>query len=567
MRSPILRRRLLRPALALLGAASLSIASASCDRTDAARGNIFTFIDRGNIITLDINQMSYMQDFRVMYAIREGLYSYNPVDAKPIPALATATAVSDDKRTWTFTLRDDAKWSNGDAVTSADFVFSWRLMLESPGEYTSLYYYIENARKYEVAYRDGTGMRFDDVGIKAPDAHTLVVTLDDPVPYLPDILAFPPFYPRNERSMKPFIRRDDRDRVSYDAAYARPGNVVTNGPFDFTYWESGDRLSFRKSGSYWDCANVKLDGIEDIIDNDPQSAYVTYDQGGADWLASVHPDIALPLHRQGRPDLKLTQDYGTAFLTFNCKADVPELKGAKNPLADVRVRRALAMVIDKQLIVDKITRLDEHPADRYIPPGYFDHFVSKPAPSLDVEGAKRLLAEAGYPGGSGMPTLSFCYNTDSPIRSYLSQSLTKLWKDTLNVTVAPRPMENKGYKSYVNEQQYTIAPVSWYGDYMDASTWTDKYRSTSQNNSTSWTPPAYDDLLDRAAKEPDEIKRAGLLADAESMLNVEAPIVPLYYYVNSQMYRDDVHGITPNARNTISFKAISVDRRAKGAAR
>jgi oligopeptide transport system substrate-binding protein len=525
-----------------------------------ARGNTFAYIDRGDIITLDLNQMSYMQDFRVTYAIREGLYGYDPRTAEPMPVLAKETKVSDDKLTWTFTLRDDAKWTNGDPVNAADFVFSWRLLLESPGQYTYLCHYIRNAAAYEKAYRDGGSMSFDEVGIQSPDPRTLIVTLQNPLPFFPDLLAFPPFYPRNERSMAAFKTTDDKGRVSYDAAYTRPANVVTNGPFKFTDWKPGQGLSFVKDPGYWDARNVSLDGIQSQINNDAPSAFVKYDQGEVDWLTDVSPDIARPLLDQKRADLRLSQDFGTAYLTINCAAKSPELGDTPNPLADVRVRRALAMTVDKQKIVDTITLLGERPADRYMPPGFFEGYASKPGPSRDVEAARKLLAEAGYPGGKGFPVVSICFNTDNPVRRDLAQFLSRGWEEALGVQVKVRPMELKGYQNYIRTSQYTMAIVAWYGDYMDPSTFMDKYRSTSLNNYTNWTPPEYDALLDRATAEPDAAKRFALIGEAESMLNEQVPILPVYYYINRQMYRDNVRGITPNRRNTISWKAVSVTR-------
>ena len=200
-----LTRRLAITALTL----GLTVATIGCDRdtssgaagasspqADAAakaRGNVLSFINRGKINTLDLNEMSYLQDFRVSYALREGLYRPNSKTLVPEPCLAQETKLSDDKKTWTFTLRDDGKWSNGDRVTAQDFVFSWRYLLQLPGQYTYLLYYIHGAKEYADAYRAGDAPSFDKVGIKAPDDHTIILTLDNPVPYLLDLLTFPTF--------------------------------------------------------------------------------------------------------------------------------------------------------------------------------------------------------------------------------------------------------------------------------------------------------------------------------------------------------------------------------------
>jgi oligopeptide transport system substrate-binding protein len=551
----------LRTLLAIVLIAVLFVSLSCQERRQGPGAASFSFINRGDIITLDINQMSYLQDFRITYALREGLFTYDPSkNFSPVPALATSWTQSDDKRVWTFRLRTDAKWSNGDPVVAGDFVFSWRHLLESPGEYTYLLYYIRNAKAYEDAYREQSGMSFAEVGVAAPDDHTLVVTLNDPVPFLPDLLAFPPFYPRHAASMEKFKQTDAKGRVSYSAEYTRPGNVVTNGPFELVQWEPGRTLVMKRSETYWNKSAVRLERIEMVVNNDPQSAFVQYDQGRVDWLADVSAEIAFQLKQQNRPDLRVGPAFGTAFLTVNCAEKVGELRDNKNPLSDVRVRQALSMAIDRDYIVNSITRMGERPANAYVPPGFFDGWTSTPAPTLNIEEAKKLLAEAGYPGGQGMPTISIAYNSESPTRKELAEYLSFQWKQKLGVPCELRPLELKTYREYITTKQYTLGLAAWYGDYMDPSTFTDKYLSTSLNNDSNWGPRAYDELLLQASKEPDEKKRLGLLMQAEAMINTELPVIPLYYYVNVTLHRDNVKGLLTNPKNLIVWKDVFVER-------
>lgn len=548
--------------LTALLAGVLAFGAISCKRSnnDAPEGT-FRFINRGDVITLDINQMSYLQDFRITYAIREGLYTYNPEqNFKPLPALVIEDSVSDDKKTWTFKIRDNAKWTNGDPVTAHDFIFSWQVMLQSPGEYTYLFYYIENAENYEKAYRDGQPFEFSQVGARAVDDHTIEVRLTNPVPFLRDLLAFPPFYPRHAKSMEPFKQTDEKGRISYDAAYTRPENVVTNGPFKLTEWRPGVRLIMDRSDSYWDKENVKLGRVEMVVNNDPQSAFTQYEQGRVDWMADVAADIAYELKQAGRPDLRTVTAFGTAFLTLNCAETIPELGNTKNPLADQRVRQALAMSLDKNHIVNNITRMGELPASAYVPPGFFEGFTSTPTPGYDLEAARKLLADAGYPDGAGMPTLSIAYNSDNPTRKALAEFIAFHWRDKLKIPVQIRPLELKTYRDYVTTKQYSLALVAWYGDYMDVSTFTDKYLSTAQNNDSNWGPPEYDQLVARAAAEPDERTRLDLLMQAEAMLNTQLPIIPMYHYVNFSLHRDNVIGNLINAKHLVVWKKIDIKR-------
>jgi oligopeptide transport system substrate-binding protein len=541
-------------------AGSTSGSTPQADATARARGNVFSFINRGDIITLDLNQMSYLQDFRVSYALREGLYKPNPSSLDPELCLAKEAKVSDDKKTWTFTLRDDGKWTNGDPVTAKDFVFSWRNLLESPGQYTYLLFYIDGAKAYSDAYRDGTKPSFDSVGIKSPDDHTIEIRLTNPLPYLPDLLTFPTFYPRNEKSMEKFKQVDAKGRVSYDAAYTQAKNVVTNGPFELKDWMPGKQVVMTKSPVYRAKDKIKLDGITMIVNNDPQAAKVMFDAGSVDWLADVSPEIGFNAKQEGRKDLKVSDAFGTCYLTVNCGDDVPELQGKKNPLADVRVRKALAMTIDRQIIINDLTRMGEKGADRFVPAHFYKDWNSKTAPEYDVEGAKKLLAEAGYPNGQGFPPLSICFNADSPARRDISEFLHNQWQKYLNVNIELRAMELKGYRDYVTKKQYTLGMAAWYGDYQDASTWTDKYKSDSENNDSNWAPPKYDELILSATVEPDEGKRKQMLMDAESMINTDLPIIPIYYYVNFVFVRDDVKNLPLNARNTTIWDDVSLER-------
>jgi oligopeptide transport system substrate-binding protein len=641
----------------------------------------FAFLNRGDIYTLDLNKMSYLQDFRMTYGIREGLYSPHPETMRPIPAGATGYALSDDKRVWTFHLRPEARWSNGDPVTAHDYVFSWRRMLEEPGEYTYLYDYIKNAKSYTQSYARGEPIDFKTVGIEAVDNHTFKVTLDNPVPYLLELMAFPPFYPRHERSMtkyRVFVDTDVMDafeqwvasnkkgfdpkratqdelldalaefaatnplkgaaaekkdskalgvggsedgapdnkldslppaevlkrmvagrflRYTFNKAYTLPPDVVTNGPYNLTRWDFRRRLLLEKSDTYWDKANVKTNTIEMVVSENPQSQLLLYETGQVDWNSDVVGEQAAELKANGRTDLRTSPAFGTMFMTLMCSPTLPPGGGGgKNPLADVRVRQALAMSIDKRFIVNNITRMDELPARTYLPPdGTLPDFIWQPGPGAngaaprqgvyqykevqqllksddgltgqgpglpyDVARARQLLAEAGYPNGQGFPSLPVLYGTNSPTRRDICQVLKNQWKQALNIDVQIQGVEGKIFSQRVSAKDYAIATVAWYGDYPDVSTFTDKYVSTSLQNDSAWVNKAFDDLCDKATREPDEKKRTDMLSRAEHMIDTDVPIIPIYHYVNVSLSRDNVHGVLPNPRQITIFKNVWVEKK------
>lgn len=546
----------------------------------------FRFINRGDIFTLDLNQMSYLQDFRITFAIRSGLYTYDPKTILPINDEAESHHISDDKLTWTFRLRPNLRWSNGDPVTAHDYVFSWRRMLEDPGEYSSLFYYIENAQTYEKQFADQGAdptkpcIPWESVGIKALDDRTLQVKLLNPVPFLLDLMAFPPFYPRHEKSMEPFKQPTTKtklapdgktvvasvDRITYDPRYTRPGvsgrpGVVTNGPFTLAQWEFKRRLRLEKNQYYWDVANVRSNSIEMIVNDNPVNQLLAYEAGGVDWLADVPAENAAELKAKGRDklDLRIVPAFGTAFLTVNCGPTIKGVDGP-NPLADVRVRQALAKSIDRTEITEKVTRMGERPATGYVAPGVLPGYVPQEGHAFDVARAKQLLAEAGFPDGRNFPTIPLLFNSENPTRRDFCQIIKNQWERHLGIRVELRALEGKSYRAELQNKAYSVAAVAWYGDYMDASTFTDKYRSSSVNNDSAWAPPEYDALLDRAAAERDDARRLRLLEEAERMINDQAPIIPLYNYVNVTLYRDNVEGLELNPKLLTMLKHVRVNR-------
>lgn len=540
--------------LVLLAGAMAWSGSATAGRAD------FVFINRGDIVTLDPNQMSYLQDIRMAHAMWEGLYTYDPETLEPIPGCASEADVSADKRIYTFHLRPDAKWSNGDPVTSGDFVFAWRRMLESPGEYTYLLYYIKGAEQYVADIAAGKpDADFETVGVEALDAKTLRVTLNDPVAFFFDLCAFPTFLPLHKPSMEKFARVDEKTgRTTYDGQFTRPPHIVSNGPYVLKSWDFKRRLLLEKNPHYWDADNVKCDSIEMAVVEDALTQLLRYESGSVDWVASVPTEIAAEMIRLGRKDLHSFSGFGTTFLSFMIK---PKLNsGASNPLADVRLRLALGMAIDKQQIVETITRMGEKPATTFVPPGVFDGYDVVPGIGYDPVRAKQLLAEAGYPNGGVIPGLSYLYQSDISTSREMAQALARQWKQVLNIDMPLESLERKGLRQRVNDRDYTIIAANWIGDYGDPSTFTDKYRSNSENNDSVWINKGYDQLVFQATKEPDPAKRLRLLEQAEHILLSEAPIFPLYHLTNQYLFRDNVKGINLNPRNMTMFKGVSVQR-------
>jgi oligopeptide transport system substrate-binding protein len=552
--------------LALLGASILFWKSPADKRAD------FTFINRGENKCLDPNGMSWLQDIRLAYGLWEGLYTLDSDTLKPIPGCADRIDIDPTKTIYTFHIRDNARWSNGDPVVAGDFVFAWRRMLETPGDYTYLFHYIRGAREYTEQYADrvkeaaqaapadkiGPMPDFSQVGIEVLGDKSLRVTLKEPIPFFPALCAFPSFFPQNETSMRNFAQRvDPRTRqTTYDQGFTRPPFLASNGPYYLADWTFKRRVRMIANDYYWDRANVKSRVIDQISCEEPMAAYRMYNDGSVDWLSDVDPDLASAMMGQGnRPDLHTFSGFGTYYFEFNC---LPKLSdGRDNPLHDARVRRALSMAIDKKPIIDQVGKLHQPLATTYIPPGIFDGYVSPAGLPCDVDAAKKLLAQAGYPDGNGFPRLSVLYNTEG-MHGDVAKIIHRQWQLNLGIDTELVGIEIKTFGARLHSQQYEIARASWIGDYDDPTTFTDKYRSDADGNDAKWANPEYDRLCAAAETETDAAKRIQLLSRAEGILLQDAPILPIFGYVNCYMYRDNVSGVPLNPKNMVMFKSADV---------
>jgi oligopeptide transport system substrate-binding protein len=389
------------------------------------------------------------------------------------------------------------------------------------------------------------------------DDRTIQVTLKHPVPFFPSLCAFPPFFPMYEPAMRQFGTTNPKTgQTTYDLVFTRPPNLVTNGPYRMAEWTFKRRVRLIASDFYWDRANVKSRVIDQVYDDEPLAAFRLYEQGDVDWLADIDPEIAAGiLHKGGRSDLRIFPAFGTYYYEFNCQPKL--LDGSDNPLADARVRRALSMAIDKGAIVRDVGRLNQPITSDFIPPGVFPGYKTPPGLPYDVQKARELLAEAGYPGGRGLRRLSILFNTEST-HGDIATMIHRQWQQQLGVDVDLEGVEVKVFGERVHTHDFMISRAGWYGDYYDPSTFTDKYVSNGDNNNAGWSNKYYDRLLGEAELEIDPQKRLGILSEAENILLNDAPIVPLYTYVGAYMFRDNVRGIPLDAQQMEMFKAAEV---------
>jgi len=513
------------------------------------------------VSTLDPAKISWLVDMRAASALFEGLTTINPRTLQVEAAQAYyPPEISEDKTTYRFHIRPEAKWSTGRAVVADDFVFAWKRVLDplTGSPYVQLMFNIRNARRYYQGLAgQGERIEFDQVGVKALSRDTLEVQLEAPVAYFLDLTSFITFVPVARENLEPFAKRLADGRVVYDSDWTLPQHLITNGPFLLREWKMRQRMRFERNELYWDRRRVGSRYVDLVGVEDRATAWRLYDSGQADLMPFMPPgriaDVLLKQQADGRrEDVHAVRAFGTYFYRLNVK---------KPPLDDVRVRRALAMAIDKRAIAEKVRGHGEKVADSFVPPGTGD-YVSPEGLPFDPDRARRLLAEAGYPQGRGAPTIEILFNVD-PVGGHrdTASAVKQMWQENLGLTVELRALDRSSFWEKVKNLDYMVARGGWWGDYYDPMTFLDMFVTAPPqggNNDTGFSDPRYDELVGLAAVEPDAVKRNALLQEAERILVCQqAPIIPVYHYV--EMYLFDpkrVGGVWPNSRSIIPLKYL-----------
>jgi oligopeptide transport system substrate-binding protein len=458
-------------------------------------------------------------------------------DGKPENAMAEDVQVSDDLKTYTFKLRD-AQWTNGDPVTAEDFIYAWKWALDPAHQSSYAYqlYYIQGAQ----AANEGKGS-VDDIGVKAIDEKILEVTLENPTPYFLELTAFYTYYPVNHKVA-----------TANENWHTEAGDdYVSNGPFKMTEWSHQDKIVLEKNENYWEADVVKLEKIEMYMINDPNTELSMYDNGELDRAGSPFgtlPTDALPQLKDSG-DLVIKPIAGTYWY---------KLQTEKPPLNNKNIRKALAYAINRKAIVENITQGGQMPATAAVPPsmapeneqGYFaDH---------DVEKAKEFLQtglqELGYKDVSELPTITLSYNT-SEAHQKIAQAIQDMWKNELGVNVTLDNSEWAVYIDKLHKGDYMVGRMGWLGDFNDPINFLELYREKNGgNNDTLWENADFKKLLDDSQRETDPDARTQMLKDAEAILMDEMPIIPIYFYTNVWVEKENLKDVVVSGLGDVQLK-------------
>ncbi|MFT6754452.1 MAG: oligopeptide transport system substrate-binding protein, partial [Candidatus Azotimanducaceae bacterium] len=403
--------------------------------------------------------------------------------------------------------------------------------------YAYMLFPIKNAQKYY----EGDIIDFNEVGVKALDDRTLQVTLNYPTPYFLQLLDHYSLFPVHQATIEKFGDADQRGtRWTYE------GNLVSNGPFKLVDWKINRRIVVQSNPHYWDADNVLLNEIVFI----PIENIVTEERmfrAGQLHVTSSLPADKISVYREAKdPELRIAPYLGTYYFRLNVR---------KPQFQDSRVRRALAMAVDRQRLVDNITKGGQIPAYAITPPGTMGYYPKSDL-TFDPEGARRLLAEAGYPDGKGFPTTEILYNTNEGHRK-IAVALQDMWKKSLNIDIQLLNQEWKVYLDTESAGQYDISRAGWIGDYVDPNNFLDMFLCGGGNNRTGWCNEEYDHLiLEVAPSMSSPEKRLEVFQQAETMLLDEMPIIPIYTYTSVQLVDSSVKNFDANIMNAASYKDI-----------
>src|SRR6056297_5784 len=467
----------------------------------------FIIVNGAEPETLDPHLISGVPEHRIYMSIFEGLTTYDPETAEPVPGLAKSWDVSEDGTVYTFHLRETT-WSDGVPITAQTVVDSWLRMLapETAAPYAWFpNMFIAGAAEYNAGEADA-----DSVGIEAVDDYTFRLELVGPLPY---VLGALPHY---SFAVVPMHVIEETDE------WTTPENFVGNGPFILEEWAPQQRISVVPNDTYWEADVVSLDRVVYLPIDDNNTGYNMYLNGEADWMTTV------PLDQMDSANLR--DDYhnapylGTYYYTIQTE---------KDPFDDERVRKAFAMSFDRETLVEKVTKGGQVPATSMVPD--MAGYPGVEGNGMDVEKAKELLAEAGYPDGEGFPEFEILYNTNEAHKK-VAEYMQEQWAENLGIECELVNQEWSTYLSNRRQGNFQVARAGWIGDYQDPNTFLDMFLSGAAMNGGNFENERYNELINQAARMPAGEERFEVLQEAESIfIEQEQGVIPIYHYTTNNM--------------------------------
>lgn len=490
--------------------------------------------------SLDPHKIEGVPEPNVNRDLFEGLL-VTDVDGHPAPGVAEKWENKDFK-VWTFHLRKDAKWSDGTPVTAEDFVYSWQ-RLANPNTASPYASYLQYGHIANIDDIIAGKKPVTDLGVKAIDANTFEVTLSEPVPYFYKLLVHPSVSPVPKSAVEKFGEK-----------WTQPANIVTNGAYKLKDWVVNERMVLERNPQYWDNAKTVINQVTYL----PISSEVTdvnrYRSGEIDM---TYNNMPIELFQKLKKEIPKEVHVDPYLCTYYY-----EINNQKAPFTDVRVRTALKLALDRDIIVNKVKNQGDLPAYSYTPPYTDGMKLVEPewfkwSQEKRNEEAKKLLAEAGYTADKPL-TFNLLYNT-SDLHKKLAIAVASIWKKNLGVNVK---LENQEWKTFLDTRHqgtFDVARAGWCADYNEPTSFLNTMLSDSSNNTAHYKSPAFDKIIADTLKVSDDAQRAELYAKSEEQLDKDSAIVPVYYYVNARLVKPWVGGYTgKDPLDNISVKNLYI---------
>ncbi len=467
--------------------------------------------------TLDPSLSEDTTSHTILLGLFEGLLIHDPKTNDGIPGMATSWDISADGTVYTFKLRK-ATWSDGVAITAQTFVDSWLRTL-NPETASPYAWLMGMAVEGADAYNSGEAGP-EAVKIRAVNDSTFEVTMVGPLPYVTSML------PHTVFAVLPMHVIE-----KYGENWVLPGNMVSNGPFVLETWKPQEILTVVRNPKYYDAGMVKLDKIEYYPSDDNNTRLNMYLAGEVDFMDDgILTDRIDSL--KTRDDFHVVPSLATYFYEFN---------HTEAPFNDVRLRKALAMAIDKQTLVDRVSKGGQIPADTVVPTSMAG-YTSPKGNGYNVEMAKQLLAEAGYPGGKGFPQITILYNTSEGHKK-IAEYIQQQWEQNLGISMSIENAEWKTVLARGKEQDFQVLRMGWIGDYIDPNTFLELFQTDAGQNYGKYSNPEFDKLIQEAARMAPGPKRMAKLKQAEEIfIDQDQGIIPIYYYTNMDLIDTSVWG-------------------------
>jgi oligopeptide transport system substrate-binding protein len=527
--------------LAATGAVPLLLASCSPAPVGQAQAAGEAILVRGGGPEPDSLDPQKARGFEAQSILRDLCEGLTTLDKKAgvAPGVARNWSTSLDGLTYTFDLRREARWSNGDAVVAADFVAGLRRLVDpaTGSAYAQYIDVIANASDI-VAGRKS----LETLGVAAPDDRTVVITLATPAPYLPTLLSHPSTCPVHRPTLQ-----------QHPDAIARPGTMIGNGAFVLKEWVPGAYILALRNPHYRNDAATRLAGVKYLLISDENAELARY-RGGELQVTAVVPRGQFDWIRTNLADqLHLSPQLSTYYYGFNLR---------RAPFKDQpKLRRALSLVIDREKLTQLVLRVGELPAYGWVPPGV-NHYDAQ---SFDYRGlpmdrriaeAQRLYRETGYSHDKPL-TFELRYNAGE-VHTKLALAIASMWKEALGVEVRLTQVEFKSLLQDIDSGDVEMFRSSWVGDYNDAYSFLQVLQSDSGVNMPHYSNPRYDAMLRAAARQQDSLGRGALLEEAERVMLADHPLLPLYVYVNKHLVKPEVIGWYDNVMNVVYSRDLAL---------